>query len=65
MNSVPVLSILLLFPVVGALLVGLLPGRRVALIRWTAILVALLTLVLAWGLLGWFDARAGGVQWFE
>ena len=65
MNSVPVLSILLLYPVFGALLVGLLPGGRVALIRWTAILVALLTLVLAWGLLGWFDARAGGGQWFE
>jgi len=65
MNGFPVLSTLLLLPAAGALVLWLLPARRLTLIRWGAILIALLTLALAWGLIGWFDTQSGGLQWYE
>lgn len=65
MNDVSVLTVLLLLPAAGAGLVAVLPGERALLIRRVAIVVAMLTLALAWGLLGRFDPAVGGLQWLE
>ena len=65
MNDLPVLSILLLLPAVGAGLVAALPGTRPILIRRVAITVTTLTLILAWAMLAGFDTAAGGLQWLE
>ncbi len=65
MSDLPVLSVLLLLPSAGAGLVAILPADRGVLIRRTAIAVAVLTLTLAWSLLGGFDTSLGGIQWLE
>jgi NADH-quinone oxidoreductase subunit M len=64
-TETPLLSTLLLLPVLGAAVLGILPKGRIQLVRWTAITFASLTLLLAWGLLLGFDAQAPGLQWFE
>lgn len=59
------LSLLLLLPLIGAALVALLPTRSSALIRRTALGVALLVLACAWRLLAGFDNGSGEIQFFE
>ncbi|QTR53040.1 complex I subunit 4 family protein [Thiothrix unzii] len=56
------LTLLLLLPVVGAVVVAVLPDNRPALLRYTAIGAALLTLVYALSLLTQFDLAAPGSQ---
>ena len=65
MNDLPVLTILLLLPAAGAGLVAVLPAERRTLIRRLAIAAATPPLVLAWGLLWYFDTAVGGLQWLE
>lgn len=65
MNEPPILTILLLLPAAGAALLAALPSGRSELIRRTAIAVAALTLILAWGLLADFDTSVGTLQWVE
>ncbi|HET7009593.1 MAG TPA: NADH-quinone oxidoreductase subunit M [Anaerolineales bacterium] len=57
-----VLSIILLSPVVGAVLVLLLPANRLRTIRWTAFLVSLVPL--AFSILAW-RAYAPGVEGYQ
>lgn len=59
------LRILLLLPLAGAVLVALLPGNSPRLVRFTALLVAVAAMALAWGLLGQFDPALPGIQLFE
>jgi len=65
MSHLPSLTILLLLPALGAVMVVALPGSNVVLIRRVAVVVSILTLVAAWSLLLGFDTRVGGLQFFE
>ena len=59
------LRILLLLPLLGALVVALLPGKNPRLIRFAALVAAGAVMSVAWGLLGQFDPAVAGVQLFE
>jgi NADH-quinone oxidoreductase subunit M len=59
------LTLLLLLPLAGALLVGLMPARRVEGIRYLAFATAAGTLAYAWSLLARFDPALPGIQLFE
>lgn len=59
------LRILLLLPLVGAVVIALLPGSNPRLLRLTALFVAGAAMALAWGLLGQFDPALPGIQLFE
>jgi len=59
------LRLLLLIPMLGAVMIALLPGNNLRLIRFAALLAAGAAMTLAWGLLGQFDSAKGGVQLFE
>ncbi|MFA5242085.1 MAG: NADH-quinone oxidoreductase subunit M [Sulfuricella sp.] len=59
------LRILLLIPILGAVLIALMPGNSQRLIRLTALLAAGAAMALAWGLLGRFDPALPGIQLFE
>ena len=60
-----ILTLLLLLPLAGALLIALVPGNRAQLIRIIALLTALMTMALALLLLDLFDASDPAVQLFE
>ena len=60
-----VLTLLLLFPLLGALLILLMPRRLESWIRPLAILQALATLVLAWSLIPGFDTSLSTLQFAE
>lgn len=59
------LRILLLIPILGTVLISLLPGSKLHLIRFAALLFSGMTMGLAWGLLGQFDPAIAGIQLFE
>ncbi|MDP2828015.1 MAG: NADH-quinone oxidoreductase subunit M [Sulfuricellaceae bacterium] len=59
------LRVLLLIPVLGAVLIALLPGNSPRLIRFVALLVAGSALGLAWSLTGQFDPAVSGIQLYE
>ncbi len=59
------LTLLLLIPLVGAVTVSLIPGARKQLIRWVAILHAVVALAFAAGLLSLFDTSVAGLQLVE
>jgi NADH-quinone oxidoreductase subunit M len=58
----PYLSLLLLLPLAGAIVIALLPGRQTGAIRVVAIATAGLTAIYAWGLLTVFEPGLAGVQ---
>ncbi|MEO5348173.1 MAG: NADH-quinone oxidoreductase subunit M [Magnetococcus sp. YQC-3] len=59
------LTLLLLLPVVGALLIGLLPERHGRHSRGVALFFAGLAVLVAWGLLAGFDSASFAVQFVE
>ena len=59
------LRLLLLLPVVGAILVGVLPIKRAEWLWRAAFAVAMATLLLAWSLLAKFDLGSAEIQFFE
>jgi NADH-quinone oxidoreductase subunit M len=59
------LRTLLLLPVFGALLVGVLPAKRPELLWRVAFAVSMAALLLAWSLLGRFDIGSAEIQFFE
>ena len=59
------LRLLLLIPVLGAVLIALLPGKNLRLIRLVALLTAGLALGLAWGLISQYDASLSTIQLYE
>lgn len=63
MDSLPLLTLLILIPPAGALLMGLLPRPQTA--RWLALLTLLIDLGLALGLVAGFDPGSSGFQWVE
>lgn len=65
MNTFPLLSLLIALPAVGALAVGLLPGRGPGCSRRLALLFSLATLALALVAAGQFDRTGGGLQYVE
>jgi len=62
---VGLLSALLLLPLVGGLIVALLPGRKVELIRGATLAATVVVLVFAWSLLIHFDPAVAGIQLYE
>jgi NADH-quinone oxidoreductase subunit M len=60
-----VLRILLLLPLAGALLVAVLPRKRVEWLWRAAFGTAMTTLLLAWSLLARFDVGSAEIQFFE
>ena len=59
------LTLLLLLPALGALIIGLLPGDRPQLIRWAARIASGVVLVLSWALIDLFDVSQAGMQLSE
>jgi NADH-quinone oxidoreductase subunit M len=56
------LTLLLLTPFVGAILVALLPGENRVLLRGVAIGASTLALLLSWSLLAYFDSTTAAIQ---
>src|SRR5579885_3313273 len=59
------LSAIVFVPLLGAVLIGLTPGSRLALIRWLAVAFSGLALVLSLVLYFSFNPRAPGLQFVE
>ncbi|MET1232825.1 MAG: NADH-quinone oxidoreductase subunit M [Candidatus Limnocylindrales bacterium] len=64
MSGLPILTLILLAPLLGALLIAFLPRHRHDLIRYVALGVALLAFVLSLALLASFDPAATGIGGF-
>jgi NADH-quinone oxidoreductase subunit M len=64
MSGIPILTLILLAPLLGALLIAFLPRHRHDLIRYVALAIALLAFVLSLALLASFDPAATGVGGF-
>jgi NADH-quinone oxidoreductase subunit M len=64
MSGLPILTLILLAPLVGALVIAFLPRHRHDLIRYVALGVALLAFVLSLALLASFDPAATGTGGF-
>ena len=64
MADVPILTLILLVPLLGALLIAVLPRHRHDLIRVVALVVALLAFGLSLALLASFDPAAPGLGGF-
>lgn len=60
-----ILSLLIFLPVLGSLLVALLPERQTASFRWIALVITLLEVILAGLAYASFDRAAGGYQLLE
>jgi len=56
------LTALLGLPLLGAVLIAMLPGHNPKAVRAIAIAFAGATLVLSWGLIGWFDSGSAELQ---
>jgi len=61
----PLLTLLLLLPAIGAVLVSVLPGQRIRLIQAIALSAATAAMLLSWGLLSMFDPGMAGLQFVE
>ncbi|MES9962408.1 MAG: NADH-quinone oxidoreductase subunit M [Candidatus Sedimenticola sp. 20ELBAFRAG] len=61
----PLLTLLLLMPLAGAVIIAFLPGDLSRFIRKVAIFQSALTLLLAWGLINVFDPSVAGLQLYE
>ncbi len=61
----PYLTLLLLLPISGAVVITLLPGRNPLLIRRVALLFSVAALAWAWALLALFDSSVAGMQLTE
>jgi NADH-quinone oxidoreductase subunit M len=64
MSGVPILTLILLVPLLGALLIAFLPRHRHDLIRYVALGVAFVAFVLSLALLASFDPAAPGIGGF-
>jgi NADH-quinone oxidoreductase subunit M len=65
MNNLPLLTLVTFVPLVGALVIALLPRHRLSWIRWAALGTALLTWAVSLLLLASFDHAATGFQFVE
>jgi NADH-quinone oxidoreductase subunit M len=63
--NIPILSLILFFPALTALVIFFLPKDENKLIRWTAFLASLIPFVLSLFLWAGFDANAAGYQFEE
>ena len=61
----PLLTLLLLLPAIGAVLISVLPGQQIRVIRAVALSAAAAAMLLSWGLLSMFDPSVAGLQFFE
>ncbi len=61
----PLLTLLLLLPAIGAVLISVLPGQQIRVIRAVALSAAAAAMLLSWGLLSMFDTGVAGLQFFE
>ena len=59
------LSLLLVTPLIGAILIAFLPARLLWLVRPLAILMSVITLGMAWSLWGSFDIHSSAMQFSE
>ena len=65
MNGVPLLTLVTFLPLVGALLIALIPRDNLTWIRWAALGTALVTWAVSLLLLANFDSTAAGFQFVE
>ncbi|PKO00641.1 MAG: NADH-quinone oxidoreductase subunit M, partial [Chloroflexi bacterium HGW-Chloroflexi-5] len=63
--SIPILAWLILIPVLGGLLLLLIPGKKVALLRWSALGISLIPLVMAVVLWVNYQPKADALFQFE
>jgi NADH-quinone oxidoreductase subunit M len=61
----PLLTLLLLLPAIGAALISVLPGQRVRVIHAIALSAAAAAMLMSWGLLSMFDPGMAGLQFVE
>ncbi len=61
----PLLTLLLLLPAIGAVLISVLPGQRIRVIHAVALSAAAAAMLLSWALLWMFDPGMAGLQFFE
>jgi len=59
------LTLLLLLPIIGAIIIAILPGKQQKLIRYLAIFAAAATLLQSWSLLMGFDTSSSAMQFVE
>jgi len=59
------LSLLLLLPIFGAILIAVLPASAAGLVRKTAITFSSLALILSWSIYVSFDTSIAGMQFAE
>jgi NADH-quinone oxidoreductase subunit M len=64
-EGIPVLSLVVFLPLLGALVIAFIPRQRVDLVRWTALITALATWAVSLLLLVGFEAGAQGFQFTE
>ncbi|MBO8159479.1 NADH-quinone oxidoreductase subunit M [Thermosyntropha sp.] len=65
MHNLPILSLTLLLPAIGAVFIMFLPKDKVKFIRWTAALVTFLSLLLSLLVFIFYDRSTGGMQFIE
>ena len=62
MGDLPILDIVIFAPLLGAVLVGLIPKERVETVRFAALAVTLVTFIISLGILVEFDQAEAGFQ---
>ena len=63
--NMPVLTLLVVLPAIGAVLLMLIPGKLDKAIKWTALSFSTLALVISIGVFLGFDKSEGGIQFAE
>ena len=65
MSGLPIVGIVTFLPLLGAIVVGLVPSRNVAALRWTALGFAFLTFLASLALLAGYQPKEPGFQFVE
>ena len=65
LRGLPLLSLVILVPLIGAVIIAFLPKERLRLIRWAALVTALVAWAVSLLMLAGFDTAASGFQFKE
>jgi NADH-quinone oxidoreductase subunit M len=65
LQSLPLLSLVIFTPLIGAVIIAFIPGDRLRAIRWAAFITAIVAWVVSLAILAGFDINASGFQFRE
>src|SRR3954452_20524411 len=65
LRNVPLLSLVVFIPLIGAIVIAFIPGDRLRVIRWVAFGTAILAWIASLAILAGFDINANGFQFRE